>query len=362
MRNHSKIFPCNVHGSIEVSDMALKIIDTPEFQRLRKIKQLGLCHYVHPTATHSRFEHSLGVYHLTAKMINKIYQEHPSKLYYVPELSTDKINLNSKIIECIKIAGLCHDLGHGPFSHVFDSKLLKNSNSENKKHEIRSCLILEMLCKRELRDELDDGYIEFMKNIINPNSHHKGLLYQIVSNNLNGIDVDKFDYLARDSKNLGLNLNFDHNKLINEFIIDGEDNIFYPKDCDDDIYNLFHDRYTLNTKAYNHKTVKSIEYMLSDIFEKIDPIFKISESINNIENFCKLNDESIFLQINYILNPPGFMKIKLNDEELSNIIEANEIYQNLLKRKLYKIIMKISDENGKIILEKYPNYEREIHL
>ena len=70
-----KILNDTIHGQIDLSPIAMKIIDTPEFQRLRSIKQLGACNYVFPTATHSRFEHSIGVYHLTNKMIKNIYLE-----------------------------------------------------------------------------------------------------------------------------------------------------------------------------------------------------------------------------------------------------------------------------------------------
>ena len=71
---YSKLFACNIHDSIRISSMALKIINTPEFQRMREIKQLGLCHHIYPAATHTRFEHSIGVYHLAGKMVEKIQQ------------------------------------------------------------------------------------------------------------------------------------------------------------------------------------------------------------------------------------------------------------------------------------------------
>ena len=273
--SYSKLFGCNIHGSIRVSSLALRIINTPEFQRMKLIKQLGLCYHVYSSATHSRFEHSIGVYHLAGKMLEKIQQQYPKKTYYIHELGKST-KLTYKIIECIKIAALCHDIGHGPFSHIFDDVLLKYSKNHNKDHEVRSCLIVEMLCKRELGNELSDKYISFINSIINPQKHHVGALYQIVANYLNGIDVDKFDYLARDAKNLGLATGFDPNRLINEFIIDSNNNIAYPKHCSLNIYEMFQSRYMMHKKVYSHKTVKLVESMLSDLFIKIDPIFKIS--------------------------------------------------------------------------------------
>ena len=337
--NYFKIFNCQVHNSIFVSPMAAKIIDTREFQRLRHIKQLGLCHFVYPAATHSRFEHSLGVYHLTAKMLEKIVQQYPNRKYHVPDFGDEPISLTDKMIECIKIAGLCHDIGHGPFSHIFDDELLKNSVHPNRKHETRSCLITEIICKRELSSDLDDVHIKFISSIINPSNH--GAIYQIVSNQLNGVDVDKFDYLVRDSKNLGLSISFNFNRLITDFIVDENENIAYPKICSLDIYEMFHSRYIMHKKVYSHKTVKLLELMLCDIFIKIDPFLEISKSIDDMEKFCKLTDESIFNYIQTMIKPPPFLEIKLDSTQYQHIIEANEIYQNIITRNLYQQVFKI---------------------
>lgn len=359
--SYSKLFGCNIHGSIRVSGMALKIINTPEFQRLKYLRQLGLCYHVYPSATHTRFVHSIGVYHLTGVMLEKIVQMYPKKTYYILEFGR-KMKLNSTLIECIKIAGLCHDIGHGPFSHIFDDVLLKHSTHPNKDHEVRSCLIVEMLCQRELSLELSDKHIAFIKSIINPQEHHCGVLYQIVANHLNGIDVDKFDYLARDAQNVGLSIGFSLNRLINEFIIDSNNNIAYPKHCSIDIYELFHGRYMMHKKVYSHKTVKLVESMLSDLFTKIDPIFRISETINDMNLFCKLTDETIFHYIEIIIAPPDFLKIKLTKKEQSDIRDAYEIYQRIISRNLYQQITEtINDEEHQItdfvdqLTEKYDN-------
>ena len=341
---YSKLIGCNVYGAIRVSSMALKIIDTPEFQRMRGIKQLGLCHHVYPAATHTRFEHSIGVYHLAGRMLEKIQQQYPNNEYYIPELGSDKIKLTYKVAECIKIAGLCHDIGHGPFGHMFDDIFLNNSKHPNSHHEIRSCLITELLCKRELHDELDDNHITFIKSIIDPQQHHCGALYQIVANHLNGIDVDKFDYLARDTKNLGLNNSFNANRLIDEFIIDHNGNIAYPKHCSSDIYDMFHSRYMMHKKVYSHKTVKLIELMMNDLFIKIDPIFNISKSIDDMEIFCKLTDNTIFYYTQSIIYPPNFLQINLDDKQYQMIKEANDIYQNIISRNLYQQVLEMPED------------------
>lgn len=352
LASYSKLFGCNVHNAIRVSPMALKIIDTPEFQRMRGIKQLGLCYLIYPAAVHTRFEHSLGVYHLAGKMLEKIQQQYPDREYDIPELG-GKQKLTTKIVECIKIAGLCHDLGHGPFSHVFDDKLLEKSSHPNRHHEVRSCLIMEMLCRRELKDELDENHVAFIRSIICPGPQHTGVLYQIVSNYLNGIDVDKFDYLARDNKNLGMNITFNAARLINEFIIDKNGNIAYPKHCTTDIYEMFHTRYMMHKKVYSHKTVKLMELMLYDLFVKVDEIFHISRSIENMEDFCQLTDNTIFQHIQMVINPAPFLTCSLPDHHYQQVIQANQIYDNIISRNLYKQIVEMFNNKSEKILKEF---------
>src|SRR3989344_6679996 len=115
----------SIYQNIEFSNLALLIVDTPEFQRLRNIKQLGICSLIYPTASHDRLQHSFGVYYLTGLILGSIKQNsdiNEIKKTLVLNKETEKYSeLNNWLIELIKIAGLCHDLGHGPLSHVFDN-------------------------------------------------------------------------------------------------------------------------------------------------------------------------------------------------------------------------------------------------
>ena len=318
---------CNVHGPIYIENMAVKIIDTPEFQRMRFIKQLGMCQFVFPSAVTTRFEHSLGVYHLTGRVLSRIMKLYPNKKYFIPELGN--IELTETWVECIKIAGLCHDIGHGPFSHVFDSYLAGCPVRENANHEDRSCLITEILCKRELNGILDDNHIEFIKTIIQPPRDRHGPLYQIVANNMNTIDVDKFDYLTRDCKNIGINSNFNYTRLIDELILDDNDNLAYPEDVLSDIYEMFHTRYMMHKKIYNHKSTIAIDNMVLDIFRLIDPVLKLSESVLDMKKFCLINDNTIFCY----LDSCGRM-----GDNADQIDDARNIYSRIIRRDFYKQI------------------------
>ncbi|XP_051742784.1 deoxynucleoside triphosphate triphosphohydrolase SAMHD1-like [Ctenopharyngodon idella] len=107
-----KVVNDSVHGHIELHPLLVKIIDTPQFQRLRDIKQLGAGYWVFPGASHNRFEHSIGVAHLAGCLVKSLQEKQP------------KLHIDNRDVLCVQIAGLCHDLGHGPFSHLFDKKFI----------------------------------------------------------------------------------------------------------------------------------------------------------------------------------------------------------------------------------------------
>ena len=100
-----KVVSCAIHGFIELPAYAVGVIDTPEFQRLRSLKQLGVTSLVFPGGTHTRFEHSLGVGHLANIMVRRFRALQP------------ELEVEEHEARLVHVAGLCHDLGHGPFSH-----------------------------------------------------------------------------------------------------------------------------------------------------------------------------------------------------------------------------------------------------
>ena len=131
-----KSFKCPVHKFIRLQPLALRIVDTMEFQRLRYIRQLGVCHYVYPSASHTRFEHSIGVYNLVDKLFKSLLENQPN------------LRISKRDIELIKLAGLVHDIGHVCFSHSFDNKIRHKLDVKVEEHEIRGVSLFRYIVKK----------------------------------------------------------------------------------------------------------------------------------------------------------------------------------------------------------------------
>ena len=214
-----KIINDPIHTAIKLDRLCCHIVDTPQFQRLRSLKQLGTCVYVFPSATHSRFEHSLGVAHLSQRVCEALMQHQP------------ELHISKEDILSVKVAGLCHDLGHGPFSHVFDGVFikamfpdgLKNKDGSTWRHEDGSVQMFRYILEDNninLRDfGLSNEDQTFIEEIIQGTKEHerrgrgaeKFFLYDIVNNTRSGLDVDKLDYFQRDMRyaNVTLAANFE---------------------------------------------------------------------------------------------------------------------------------------------------------
>jgi HD superfamily phosphohydrolase len=360
-----------LHGFVKLSNIAWMIIDTTEFKRLKYLRQLGTTDHVYPAASHSRFEHSIGTYYVANWMLDSLKKNSDtvtinSCLSRVPELEeyykrtygeNPHNKLDDYVCELVKIAALCHDVGHGPFSHIFDDVTIPamreelNKNSVEKVephsmevHETRSCYILEYLVKNNkyLSKIFSNDELTFMKNLIDPTKDHRGFIYEIISNSRNGIDVDKLDYLNRDIKTLDMKLGFEYERLINDAKV-LNDIICYPMQMYNEVVSLFSTRYLMHKQVYGHKTVISVQYMINDIMMLINPIVKIYEAIFDIDSFCKLTDSYIIETVKFLHQNKD--SLNFTDNQKININKAYEIWQNINKRHLYKYIGTIVSKN-----------------
>lgn len=356
LKYHKEIYD-SVHGLyIKLTYLATLIIDSPQFQRLRYLHQLGTCHFVFPSATHTRFEHSIGTYYLTGKVLESIINnsDHSvinSCLKDTPELkkyfANREVILDRYICELIKIAGLCHDIGHGPFSHVFDDIFLKSENISGTKspfesHEVRSEHILKYIIKNNeiLKNIITNDQIEFILTLINPTKKNIGFIYQIVSNSFNSIDVDKFDYLCRDTQTLGLKYSIDSNRLIEDMkVIDNK--ICFPDKIQYEIISLFKTRYRLHKQVYCHKAVISIQYMINDIMLLLNDLIGIYDSIKDPIKFTDLTEDYIITYLKILYKNIN----NYDDESKIRIKSAYSIWQRINNRDLYKLIYTLVSKN-----------------
>lgn len=208
-----------IHGFIHLNDAEKELIDTEPFQRLRNIKQLGLTCYIYPGATHTRFEHSLGVMHVATQIVRSILNKH--KIEDLAEyLGLANVgHLRDRLETTTRLAALFHDLGHPPFSHSSEN-LLK------KEHEEYSAEIIETYYNELLRPFDRTVYVEDLSFLITKGKRANGILggdplLSLIQEIISGeIDADRMDYLLRDSHYTGVAYgNFDYNRIVETITI-----------------------------------------------------------------------------------------------------------------------------------------------
>uniref|UniRef100_A0AAX7T2F4 Deoxynucleoside triphosphate triphosphohydrolase SAMHD1 n=1 Tax=Astatotilapia calliptera TaxID=8154 RepID=A0AAX7T2F4_ASTCA len=359
------VFNDPIHGHVALHPLLIKIIDTPQFQRLRNIKQLGGTYLVFPGASHNRFEHSLGVGYLAGRLVKALNERQPELL------------ISRRDILCVQIAGLCHDLGHGPFSHMFDGVFIPKARPGiTWKHETASLSMFDYLVEANgLRPVMEEhGLVlpedlDFIKEqIAGPldktawpykgRQKDKSFLYEIVANKRNGIDVDKWDYFARDCYHLGINNNFDYSRFLNfarVCEVDGQKHICTRDKEVGNLYDMFHTRNCLHRRAYQHKVCNIIETMITEAFLKADPhlqfegkdgkMFTLSTAIDDMVAYTKLTD-NVFEQI-----------LNSSSPELA---EAKQILHNIVCRRLYKCLGQTTSETSILVTQTIKSLEADL--
>lgn len=248
----TKIINDPIYGFIKINNpFLLKLIDHPYFQRLKRIKQLGLAEFVYPGAHHTRFHHALGAMHLMDEALNNLQ----AKGYPISEAER----------EAAEIAILLHDIGHGPFSHVLEFTLLNDVH-----HEQVSNLIMEKL------NAYFDGKLDLAIQMFS-DKYPRKFFHQLISSQL---DVDRLDYLSRDSFYTGVREGFIGSErllsmldLVNEQLVLEEKGIY-------SIENFLMARRLMYWQVYLHKTAIAAESMLIQILNRAKDLIQKSEQIN----------------------------------------------------------------------------------
>jgi len=294
-----------VHREYDLCPELVDIINCQEFQRLRRLKQLSTAHWVWLGATHTRFEHSISVAYLAGHMATSLQRKQP------------ELEITNRQLLLVQLAGLLHDVGHGPFSHLFDDVFLSDNKSPMAHHEQRSVAIV-----AKLLNESSYSYsveeIAFVQSLIAPSKGQEGFLYHIVANQVNHLDVDKMEYIKRDARACGLSsggFDTDTMRIINAArVIDGH--ICYHKKVYEDIYNLFQTRYRLHTTVYRHPAVVAIYHMVADAMRLSGLPFE--QSIQCIDDFCKY-DDGILDRLRYQDNEAGAIIRRIDERRLYKV-------------------------------------------
>ncbi|MBI5695106.1 MAG: HD domain-containing protein [Nitrospirae bacterium] len=258
-RDYRHRFRDPVHGFIHLSDAELRIIDTPAFQRLRNIKQLSFTYYVYPGAMHTRFEHSLGVMEMASLAFDYLIGKHRTEL----EKGFKSIGITTETArDILRLAGLLHDIGHLPFSHGGEAVL-----PEGIKHEDVSISLIRELYEETLDKNFSKDITKAIVNLIGKEEPRPEL--RILRNLLSGqIDVDRVDYLLRDSYYCGVDYGrFDYKRLLETISINKNDGYYDLAITRGGIHvleSMILARYFMFTQVYGHRTRRIYDLYLSD--------------------------------------------------------------------------------------------------
>lgn len=314
--NKKKLINDPVYGFITIPyEIVFDLIEHPYFQRLWKIKQLGLTHMVYPGAHHTRFHHALGTMYLMTQAIEV--------------LRSKGNNITEEEAKGVTIAILLHDIGHGPFSHALENTIVQNIH-----HEELSILFMERL-NEEFNGKLTTA-IEIFTD-----KYPKRFLHQLVSSQL---DMDRLDYLRRDSFYTGVSEGVIGTNRIIKMLAVKEDQLVIENKGIHSIEKFLIARTIMYWQVYLHKTVLAAEFLLVKILEKVKEMdlnnlfatpalrFFLSNSFSLedfksrpelLETFAKLDDNDILASI----------KVWCDHEDPT----LSTLCKQLINRKLYSI-------------------------
>lgn len=298
-----------IHDFIRIYEPEIDVIDTSVFQRLRRIRQLAGAHLVYPSAQHSRFEHSLGVMHIAGQ---------------AAEVLKDKGFLNSDDVANLRLGGLLHDVGHGPFSHLFEEVLQKKKKITHE--EIGKRLILQT----EIGDFISQSGFDkkFLTQLAFGNSKHQ-FMNEIISG---GLSADMMDYLPRDGYFTGAeHAKIDFKRIVQSLGV-------YEKKLSLDRSSLYSfesmmiSRYQMFKAVYFHKTVRSAEVMLLESMSLADDELEFTSY--DLDKYIQLTDEFVISKL--IALPPKSSDLKracklAKDYQSRRLLKC--VFEKILTRK-----------------------------
>ena len=304
-----------IYGFVRAFGVEFRVIDSPIFQRLRRIRQLSGAHLTYPGAQHTRFEHSLGVMHI-AGQAGLALQE--------------KKIINSTDVANLRLAALLHDIGHGPFSHLFEEVVQRKNKISHE--EIGRDLIL----KTEIGDLISKS--NYDKKIITKLAFGDSKL-QFMNEIISGaLSADMMDYLLRDGYFTGAeHAKIDHKRITHSLDVHQKE-LALDKSALASFESMMHSRYQMFKAVYFHKTVRSAEVML---LESIRLAYdELGFSSLSLDDYIKLTDDYVLAKL---------VSLPTHNSDLKRAKKFAIDYQNrqLFKCVFEKMLTK-NDNLGKI--------------
>jgi len=297
MTEKKKFIRDSVYGDISLNKFEERIMDMPQFQRLRRIKQLGLISLIYPGATHTRFEHCVGTMNLGSKLATEL-------------------GLSDDDIELVRASALLHDVGHGPFSHVSEG-VLSFPHEELTKY---------VVTKTSMRDLLEEKFnVNDIVDIVNG----KGYLGPIVSGEL---DVDRMDYLLRDSHNTGVAYGvIDYQRIISNLSLD--DGLILDIKGVQAAEGALVSRYFMYPSVYQHHTTRIVNSMFRRALKTV-----IDDGIIKENDIYKYDDADIIGIFRHCENPfVNDIMHRLDTRRIMKRVKTIRLDNFKYPEKMYKI-------------------------
>jgi uncharacterized protein len=331
-----------IHKNIKFTQVEKEIIDTHIFQRLRRIRQLAGAHLVYPGALHSRFEHSLGSMFLAGMAGQTLYD----KGYFT----------DNDLIQQLRLAALLHDVGHGPYSHLFE-EILKDS--KNSSHEnLGERIILETKISDIIKQ---NGYNPATISSLSFGKHNSGFLNEVISG---GLSVDLMDYLPRDSYFSGTEYGkVDYFRIINSLEVASSKVLGINKSALYSYESMLISRYQMFKSVYFHKTVRSGEVMILHSMKQLNKSLHLTD-FDSLEDFFNLHDEMV-LELLCNFRPPksqpmDTFAVKLaRDYKMRNLLKCIYEYFSLTNQRYEKEHDNIQSRS---LLSRSIDFEKQISI
>ncbi|MEH7234652.1 HD domain-containing protein [Bacillus sp. JJ1562] len=313
--SEEKVFKDPVHSYVHVQDRVIwELVATSEFQRLRRIRQLGTTYFTFHGAEHSRFNHSLGVYEIVRRIIDDVFRERPL------------LNEEERLLALS--AALLHDLGHGPFSHSFE-KVFHYDHEEF----TQAIIVGDTEVNRVLK-QVGDDFPKKVSEVIAKTYKNK-LVVSLISSQ---IDADRMDYLLRDAYYTGVSYgNFDMERIL-RVMRPQEDQVVFKSSGMHAVEDYIMSRYQMYWQIYFHPVTRSAEVILTKILHRAKQLYKENYEFQTAPiHFISIFEDTLTLE-DYIRLDEGIFSFYFQVWQDEDDAILSDLCRRFLNRNLFKYV------------------------